>query len=95
MQVFVYRSTRRVETYVYLPRQDDFSDLPPDVARALGRLEFALSFTLTPERRLARADPAAVIEAIRNQGFFLQLPPKVDDLDALYDPARVATPSRS
>lgn len=88
MQLFVYRSTRRVETYVYLPRKDDFSDLPVDIAKALGRLEFALSFELTPERRLARVDADAVREAIRANGFFLQLPPKVDDLDALYDPAR-------
>jgi len=75
MRCYVYRSSRRADTYVYLPRQDDFSELPEGLRSALGRLEFALEFDLTPERRLAREDPATVLANLESQGFHLQLPP--------------------
>jgi len=75
MRCYVYRSSRRADTYVYLPRQDDFTELPEGLRSALGRLEFALEFDLTPERRLAQKDPATVLANLESQGFHLQLPP--------------------
>jgi uncharacterized protein len=72
---YVYRSSRRADTYVYVPRQDDFAGLPEGLMRMLGRLEFALEFELTPGRRLAREDTAAVQANLELQGFDLQLPP--------------------
>ena len=33
----VYRSSRRADTYVYLPRQDDFAGLPKGLMRMLGK----------------------------------------------------------
>lgn len=75
MQCYVYRSTRRTDTYVYLPRRDDFSEVSEGLLRALGRLEFALEFELTPQRRLAREDPAIVLANIEAHGFHVQLPP--------------------
>jgi len=75
MRCYVYRSSRRADTYVYLPRQDDFSKLPEGLLRMLGRLEFALEFDLAPERRLAREDSATVRANLESQGFHLQLPP--------------------
>lgn len=75
MQCFVYRSTRRPDTYVFVPRADDFSDIPETLRGHLGRLELALELELTPERRLARTDGATVIAHMERDGFFLQLPP--------------------
>ena len=75
MRCYVYRSSRRADTYVYLPRKDDFTDLPEGLVRALGRLDLALEFELTPDRRLAREDPARVLTNLESQGFHLQLPP--------------------
>lgn len=86
MEIFVYRSSRRAETYIYLPRKEDFSDLPEGLTRALGALEFALSFDLTPERRLARVDAGQVQQRLRDDGYFIQHPPAVDDFESLYDP---------
>jgi uncharacterized protein YcgL (UPF0745 family) len=74
MQCYVYRSRRRAETYVYLPRKDDFSDLPEALVELLGRLELALELDLTPDRRLAREDPGQVLESLRERGFHLQMP---------------------
>jgi uncharacterized protein len=75
MHCYVYRSSRRADTYLYLPRRDDFTELPEGLVRALGRLEFALELDLTPGRRLAREDPAGVLANLESHGFHLQLPP--------------------
>ena len=79
MQCYVYRATKRADTYVYLPEKDDFSELPEGVMRALGRLEFALEFELTPERTLAQEDPQKVLANLDEQGFHLQFPPPEED----------------
>lgn len=75
MRCLVYRSTRRADTYVYLPREDAIEDLPEPLRMQLGRLEFALEFDLTPERSLARSDARAVLAQIEACGYYLQLPP--------------------
>ncbi|WP_018863119.1 MULTISPECIES: YcgL domain-containing protein [Thioalkalivibrio] len=79
MQCYVYRATRRADTYVYLPEKDDFSELPDGLTRALGRLEFALEFELTPDRTLAQEDPQQVLANLKEQGFHLQFPPPEEE----------------
>ncbi|MBS3800627.1 MAG: YcgL domain-containing protein [Thioalkalivibrio sp.] len=79
MRCYVYRATRRADTYVYLPEKDEFSELPEGLTRALGRLEFALEFELTPERTLAQEDPQRVLANLDEQGFHLQFPPSEQD----------------
>jgi len=74
MECFVYRSTRRPETYLFVPRANDFEDVPDELLEHLGRLEFALDFQLGPERSLAQADPRTVIAHLEKDGFYLQLP---------------------
>ncbi|AHE99490.1 YcgL domain-containing protein [Thioalkalivibrio paradoxus] len=75
MHCYVYHSSRRPGTYVYLPRRDDFAGVPQALLDALGRLEFALAFDLPPERRLAQEDTATVLANLESKGFHLQLPP--------------------
>ncbi|MGM0552291.1 MAG: YcgL domain-containing protein [Pseudomonadota bacterium] len=79
MLCYVYRASKRADTYVYLPEKDDFSELPEGVMRALGNLEFALEFELTPERTLAQEDPQKVLVNLDEQGFHLQFPPPEDE----------------
>jgi len=38
-------------------------------------MEFVFSLEITPERKLANADPVSVLNSLSKQGFFLQLPP--------------------
>lgn len=75
MRCFVYRSARRPDTYVYVPREDDFSEIPESLLARLGPLERALEFDLTPERRLAQCNPHVVLAQLDEHGYFLQLPP--------------------
>lgn len=79
MHCYVYRSSRKLDTYLYLPRKDDFEDIPETLMQVFGKPEFALEFELTPERSLAQADPAEVLENLKERGFHLQLPPENQD----------------
>jgi uncharacterized protein YcgL (UPF0745 family) len=71
----VYVSRRKPGTYVYLPVEDDWSQVPEQIRKLLGETEKVLDLDLTPDRQLARATGAEVIDAIEQQGFYLQLPP--------------------
>jgi len=85
MQCFVYKSSRKADTYVYLRARDDFAALPATIGETLGTLAFVMKFELTPERKLARENAAAIIENLHSRGFHLQLPPPVDSLLAEFD----------
>lgn len=72
---FIYKSLRKADAYLYVAEADDFTAVPVILRDRLGRLEFVMELQLTPERKLARADAAQVIDALSGQGYYLQLPP--------------------
>ena len=74
----VYRSPRKEEMYLYVERGQDLEQLPAELRKVFGPPEHALDLVLTATRKLARANAAEVLEKIREQGFYLQMPPKVD-----------------
>ena len=73
MLCHIYRSNRKIDTYLYLVDKDDFSVIPGDLLRVFGEPEFSFSFNLTPGRELAREDTDKVLENLDNQGYHLQL----------------------
>ncbi len=79
MHAYVYKSQRKADTYVYLAARDDFERLPAPIRQQLGALRFVLEVELTPERKLARADPAVVRTNLAAQGFHRQFPPTALD----------------
>lgn len=79
MLVEVYRSEKKEGLYIYVERGYDLSQLPAVLLEKVGRLERAMILLLTPEKKLARAKVENVFAAIAEQGFYLQLPPQLDD----------------
>jgi uncharacterized protein YcgL (UPF0745 family) len=78
LHAYVYKSQRRADTYVFLAEREGFARLPEPLRTQLGPLRFVLEVELTPERRLAREDPAVVRENLAARGFHLQFPPASD-----------------
>ncbi len=78
----VFRSPKRDGMYLYLPASADPAELPEPLLRQFGKPEPALRLNITPERKLARADAAQVLQALNEQGYYLQMPP-----NPLADPA--------
>ncbi|TVZ39679.1 hypothetical protein P886_4086 [Alteromonadaceae bacterium 2753L.S.0a.02] len=73
----IYRSVNKEGMYLYVAKGFDLEELPPALRKQFGRAELAMSLVLTPEKKLARAESTAVINAIQEQGFYLQMPPVV------------------
>ena len=78
----VYRSSRRAEMYLFVTEAQDLAPVPEELLARFGPPEPALVFDLTPGRTLARVDADEVRAALRECGWFLQLPPVVDALVA-------------
>jgi uncharacterized protein YcgL (UPF0745 family) len=69
----IYRSNRKVDTYLYLVDKDDFSILPEDLLKVFGDPEFSFSFELSKDRKLAIVDAGEVLNNLESQGYHLQL----------------------
>jgi len=80
MQCFIYKSLKRDYLYLYTVKKDDFSKVPDTLANSMGKMEFVMSLELTPDLKLAREDAGCVIESLKKQGFFVQLPPQKEIL---------------
>ena len=73
MLCHIYRSNRKLDTYLYLVDKGDFSAVPGALLQAFGPPEFSFSFDLTAERELAKEDPVVVLNNLETQGYHLQL----------------------
>lgn len=71
----VYKSIRKEELYIYVAEGHKPEALPKEVLDGVGLLTKIMDLELTPERKLAREDVNTVIDALRDKGFFVQLPP--------------------
>ena len=71
----IYRCAKKEGMYLYIETKKNFDDLPEALVKQLGKTEFSMTLLLTPEKKLARADAAKIIETIHSQGFYLQMPP--------------------
>jgi uncharacterized protein YcgL (UPF0745 family) len=74
MRTYVYRSSRKPDTYIYLSEKDDFSKVPKDISISLGTLEFSMELELSTDMKLVKENPGTVMENINNKGFHIQLP---------------------
>lgn len=72
--VEVFKSKRKPDTYLYLPKGCDHEALPPALREVFGDPEYVLGLDLQPDRQLARYSGEEVLAALEDQGFFLQLP---------------------
>jgi len=75
VQCFIYKSNKKAELYLYLDKQDDFSCVPEAILKSIGQPEYVMQLEITPERKLARENADNVLKGIKENGFFLQMPP--------------------
>ena len=76
----IYRSPQRDQTYLYVEKKDDFSRVPAELLRGFGKPQLAMVLPLERTKKLANSDIEKVKLALREQGYYLQLPPPVEDL---------------
>jgi hypothetical protein len=79
MRVFVYKSLKKPDTYLYLGTRDGFQRVPEPIQSPLRPWQAALEFDLTEGRKLARIDAEVLRRNLIEQGFYLQFPATVLD----------------
>lgn len=73
MLCHIYRSNRKIDTYLYLVDKDDFSSIPEELLNIFGEPEFSFSFDLKADRKLASEDTEEVLKNLEEKGYHLQL----------------------
>jgi uncharacterized protein len=72
---WIYRSDKKLESYLYLAQEDGTDAVPDGLLSAMLPLELVMQLDLHAERELARADVVQVMRELRERGFYLQMPP--------------------
>lgn len=75
MRCFIYKGVKKADTYLYVAKQDEFSQVPDDLLAMLGTLTLVMPLDLSNDQKLAQADPKQVLQQLSQQGYYLQLPP--------------------
>lgn len=76
----VYKTNRKPGMYLYVEKKDDFSKVPEILMSKFGRPELVMLLPLDKRDTLAGVDKHKLTESLGSQGFYLQMPPKEDDL---------------
>lgn len=76
--VSVFRSSKSTDTYLYVKRGKTWDELPEPLKSVFGRPVHTMDLLLTAERKLSRTTGDEVLGSIKDQGFFLQMPEKLD-----------------
>ena len=79
-QCWIYKGSKKEQTYLYVDRENDFEHVPDALLNALGELVLVMNLQLHPQRTLARADVGQVLVELDEKGFFLQMPPSQSEL---------------
>lgn len=74
MLCYIYRSAKKLDTYLYLPTKEKLNALPEGLDKLLGRLDFVMQLDLNKIQRLENADIEVVKKRLLEDEFYLQLP---------------------
>lgn len=74
MKCYVYKSSKKEDTFLYLGEKDHFDLLPEGLLILFGKPGFVLELELTKDRTLAQADAKQVLADLHEHGYYLQIP---------------------
>ena len=71
----IYKSTRKVDTYLFVEKRDDFSKVPESLLNTFGKPVFVMLINIGNRENLAGADIKKVKKNLAEQCYYLQNPP--------------------
>ncbi|MEP4891593.1 MAG: YcgL domain-containing protein [Aliiglaciecola sp.] len=80
MLVYVYKSSKKQQTYLYVLQKDNFEDVPKPLMQTFGTPTFVMILALQKRQKLAQVDIDKLTTELNSNGFYLQLPPPEEDL---------------
>lgn len=76
----IYKSSKKADTYLYIPKRDNFEDIPKALLDTFGKPIFVTLLALNKKPKVAGKPSKELQEILESKGFYLQLPPKTEDL---------------
>ncbi|MGB0895171.1 MAG: YcgL domain-containing protein [Parashewanella sp.] len=76
----VYKSSRKAETYLFVAKKGDFSNVPDPLMEMFGTPQLIMLIPLDKREKLGFADIGKVRSELAEKSFYLQLPPPQDNL---------------
>jgi uncharacterized protein YcgL (UPF0745 family) len=80
MLIAVYKTPKKAGMYLYIPRKDDFSEVPEPLMAQFGSPQLVMLLPPHKHTVIAGVDAQKLVSDIASQGFYLQVPPKEQDL---------------
>jgi uncharacterized protein YcgL (UPF0745 family) len=74
MECNIYKGKRKQDHYLFMPVTMSLDDMPGSILQMLGEMELVMKMDITGQSVLAQSDPQAVLDTIREKGFYIQLP---------------------
>lgn len=75
----ILTSSKVADMYLYVQKSEGTKRVPEALLERFGKAKSNMTLLLTAERKLANADIGKVMQALVEQGFYLQMPKKEDD----------------
>ncbi|MFQ3206918.1 MAG: hypothetical protein ACI9IT_001063 [Glaciecola sp.] len=76
----VYKSRKKADTYLYINKRDDFSEVPKMLLEAFGLPKFVMLVPLHKPRKIANISIEKLTKNLKEKGFYLQIPPTEESL---------------
>lgn len=76
----IFKGQKKEEMYLYVEQKNGLKSVPEDLLTTFGQTESVMVLLLTKDKQLARVKAPDVLDAIENQGYFLQMPPSPEAL---------------
>ena len=78
MHCAIYRGSRKPESFLYIECVEDFTRVPEPLLKMFGELELLMELDLGSRSKLANADIGEVLRLLKEQGYYLQMPPDIN-----------------
>ncbi|WP_223670746.1 YcgL domain-containing protein [Kangiella shandongensis] len=83
MMCSIYKSAKKPDTYLYVPFDTDFEDLPEGLMSVWGEPELVMHLDLAKREQLALVDINELKSKLDEEGYYLQMPPSQEELAQL------------
>ena len=76
----VYKTKVKEGMYLYVPGKGQFDDVPEALMKQFKQPELVMLIAMDKRPTLAGVDKTTLVSALNEKGFYLQMPPKQEDL---------------
>lgn len=70
----IYKSPKKLDTYLYIPFKSSFEELPKALMKMWGEPELVMHLDLNSREKLSTADIDEVKAKLEEEGYYLQMP---------------------